>query len=100
MLAGGHADRRDGLRDGGVAEHVVGARGLFHPIGIELGQALGLRDGLADVPDLVRVHHEPALASQDLAGDARAAHVVLDVPPDLHLHVGPALVHRLAAERA
>src|SRR5207302_562526 len=83
VLAGGHADRRDGLRDGGVAEHVVGAGGLFHPVGIELGQALGVHDGLADVPDLVRVHHEPAPAAQDLAGDARAPHVVFDVPADV-----------------
>src|SRR5256712_11738818 len=66
VLAGGHADRRDGLRDGGVAEHVVGARGLFHPVGIEPGPALGVPDGLPDVPDLVRGPPEPAPAAPGL----------------------------------
>src|SRR6266550_3081355 len=35
MLARGHLDRRDGSCDGGVAEHVIGARRLLDPVRLE-----------------------------------------------------------------
>src|SRR5207248_677069 len=72
VLAGRDADRRDRLRDRRVAEHVVGAGGLLDPVRIEFGEALDVRDRLADVPDLIRVEHELALAPEDLARDPRA----------------------------
>src|SRR5439155_14084604 len=89
----------DRLRDRGVAENVVGARWLFHPVWVELREAFRVRDGLTDIPDLVRVHHQLAIADL-LADDPRATHVVLDIAADLDLHVRPALIHRFAAERA
>src|SRR5207244_12094873 len=76
-LAGRDADRRDRARDRRVAEHVVRARRLLDPVRIELREALGVGDGLADVPDLVRVEHELALRPEHLARDARATDVLL-----------------------
>jgi hypothetical protein len=44
-----------------VAQHVVGARGLLHPVGIEFRQRLRLPDRLRHVPALVGVHAQPPL---------------------------------------
>ena len=98
MLARGDLDRRDGARDGGVAEHVVRARRLFDPVGVELGQSFHVFDRVPDLPDLIRIHHQEAVRSDLLADDPRPAPVVLDLAADLQLHMRPAPGHGLAAQ--
>src|SRR5256885_1857765 len=100
MLAGGHPDRRDGPCDGGVAEHVIGARRLLDPVRLEFGQPPHVGNRVADLPDLIGVHHQVAIGPNLLADDASAPHIVLDPLAHLHLYVRPAGRHGLAAQRA
>ena len=97
VLAGGDLNWRDRARDRGMAQHVVGAGRLLDPVRIELGEQLHVGDGVAHLPDLVRVHHQAAVRADLLAHDPGPAHVVLDLLADLHLHVGPAGGDGLAA---
>ena len=99
VLAGGDADRRDLAPDARVAEDVVGARRLFHPPRLELGERLRPRDRVVDAPDLVRVHHQDAVGTEDVADERRAACVRLEVLADLHLDVPEAVVQSCAHER-
>ena len=87
VLAGGDLEGCDGAGDGGVAEDVVRAGGLLDPERVELGQAGHAGDGLGHAPDLVGIDHQEAVGADDLAHDAAAAHVVLEVGADLELDV-------------
>src|SRR6266545_2050179 len=100
MLAGGHADRRDGASDCRVAQHIVGAGRLLDPQRVEGSQPGHVGDRLADIPDLVGIHHQDAIWPDLLADDLGATHVVVDIAADLHLDVRPATGYRLAQQRA
>jgi hypothetical protein len=89
LFAGSDADRRDGSRDGCVAEHVVWAGGLFDPMGIKPGQLTHVGDGLPDIPPLVCVHHEFPVRADFLPDQGAPPEVVLQAPTHLHLEVGP-----------
>ena len=90
VLSRGDADRRDGARDRRVAEHVVRARRLLDPPGIEPRQLAHARDRLVHLPDLVRVDHQLAVGADLLADERGAAHVVGEIASDLDLEVRPA----------
>ena len=62
-LAGGDADRSDAPPDVRMSQDVIGAGGLFDPVGIELGQL---------VDPFNRLGHLPALVGID--GDGQVAH--------------------------
>ena len=94
MLACRHPNRGDGPGDGGVAEHVVRARRLLDPVGVERREPLHPRDRLVDAPDLVGVHQQPAVGADDLPDDPGAALVVGGVAPDLHLQGAPTVADR------
>ena len=81
-----------------MTQDVVGAGRLFDPVGLELGQQLDVGDGVANLPHLVRVHHEAAFGPDLLPHDPRPPDIVLDLLADLHLDVGPAGGDRLATE--
>src|SRR5262245_24794934 len=73
MLTGRDADRGDGARDCRVAEYVVGARRLFDPPRVELGERARASNRVADVPHLVRVHHQLTIRPDLLTHDRRSA---------------------------
>ena len=73
--------------DGGVAEHVVGARRLLDPPAAGTRPAPSSTRSPADVPHLVGVHHQPAVRADLLADDRQPADVVGQVAADLHLEV-------------
>src|ERR687893_3028002 len=100
VLARGDADRCNRLGYASVAKDVVWARRLLDPPRVEYFQALHVLDGLIHVPDLVGVHHQGAVGSYLIPDQGGPPHVVLDVPSNLHLKVRPALLYRLAHERA
>src|SRR5207245_2306206 len=99
VFAGSYFDRCDRARDGGVAQDVVEARQLLHPIGIDRDELLQVRDCLFYIPDLVCIHHQATVRPNLLAHDARPAQVVLDLLADLQLQVGPAASDSLATQR-
>src|SRR5688572_27793309 len=82
-LAGGNADRGDGLGNRRMANDIIRRGRLFDPPQIELGQLADILDRLGDVPALVGVDHELALGSDFLAHQGGAAAVVFDVEADL-----------------
>ena len=100
MLAGRHADRRDGASDCRMAQHIVGAGRLLDPERVEGCQPGHVGDRLADIPDLVGIHHQGAIWPDLLADDLGATQVVVDIAADLHLDVHPASGYRLAQQRA
>jgi hypothetical protein len=57
-------------------------------------------DRFADVPRLVRVDHQPAVRTDDLAHERASVRVLGGVAPHLDLEARPARGERLAAERA
>ena len=59
--------------------------------GLNSASALDPLDGLRHVPHLVRVDHQVRVPADDLAGDAQAADVLLEVGADLELDVPVAL---------
>src|SRR5207342_1797449 len=92
LLARRDANRRDGASDGCVAEDVVGTRGLLDPPRVERRQLADPVDRLADVPDLVGIHHELALRPDLGPNECSASQVVTPVAADLDLEVRPALL--------
>ncbi len=95
VLARGDADRRDRFADGGMSEHVVGARRLLDPVRIELREVADPVDGLRHIPDLIGVDHQLRVRTDHLARDPESADVLVAVRPDLELHVVVALVDSL-----
>ncbi len=92
--------RRHRRADLEVARNVVGAGRFLDEEGVGEGQCLHPLDRLADFPDLVGVDHEVTVGADHLAGDGEPAYVILDIAPDLHLHMVEAGIDRLAAQPA
>jgi hypothetical protein len=61
-----------------VPEHVVGARRLLDPGGLELGEGVDPLDGGLDVPSLVRVDRDRIPLADCGASDAKATQVVVE----------------------
>ena len=89
VLAGRDPDRPHRLGDTSVPEDVVGARRLLDPPRFGVGQGVDPVDGLIDVPHLVGVDEQAAVRAELLAQDPCAAHIVVEVAPDLDLQVVP-----------
>src|SRR5689334_18918772 len=98
LLTSRDADRRDRFRDSRVAEHVVRARGLFDPPGVEARELRHVFNRIIDIPHLIRVEHQLATLTNHLAHDPQAPHVVGDIAANLDLEVSPAIRHALATQ--
>ena len=98
VFAGGDAHAGNFAADAGVAEHVVGAGGFFHPPGIELLELAGAEDGFFDIPLLIGVHHEAVGGADFFADEASAPMIVGGIAADFELEVGPAFGEGFVAE--
>ncbi len=98
VLPRGDLDRAHPAPDRRVPQDVVGARGFLDPPGVVRREPVDPVDRHADVPALVGVDRDADLGPDGLAGEAEAAHVVLDVRPDLELDLGEPLRDRLVGQ--
>ncbi len=98
VLSRGDPDRRHATRDRGVAQDVVGARGLLDPHRADLGERVHPLDGLRDAPHLVGIDHQVAVGADHLPRDACPSEVIREVTPDLELDMVEAVRDRLLAQ--
>ena len=83
-----------------MPEDIVRARGLLDPPRVEHGELADARDGFLDVPLLVRVDHQLALAADRFTHQPHAPPVVVRPSADLDLEMREAVLDRFAAQRA
>src|ERR1700679_1956233 len=83
-----------------MAEDVVWAGGLLHPVGLEFGELVGSFDGFKDSPLLVGVDHELVGPADLVADDVAAAEIFGGIATYLELEVGPAFGQGFFCETA
>src|SRR5215469_7960906 len=97
MFAGRNTDWMNCAANGGMSEDIVGAGGLLDPQRMELRERAHQCDSLADIPRLVCIHHHKRVATNLLAHQRCATHVLIGVAPYFDLETRPTRRARLTA---
>src|SRR6516164_7662250 len=100
MLACRNTDRRNRLSNSGVTEDVVRIGWFLDPKRFESGKLIHPLDRLRHIPDLVRVHHQRAFPSDLAADQLSPANIRLEILPDFHLEMRPALRDSFADQQS
>src|SRR5205085_5277465 len=100
MLAGRNTNGRYGSCNLGMTQHVIRTRRLFNPERAKARQLSHTFYRLAYVPHLIGIHHQRAIPAYLFAYERGTLYVFVQIAPDFHLELCPAVADALAYQAA